>query len=281
MSSEECEEETEAAGVVDTSMASTSMLGGENSIEIKLCDDQDEESDSSIEEFAPLLPHKEEVYTIHDLTTSSGTSKVKGWKGLLVRVLNYLCFETNEESYVDYVTRQCNSKAIQKELKTIHDLCFNIDDWHSVISNEETRYIKDMGDCEQRLVEERDRYNYNLSQGLSTAQTLNSIETLAKRRQIMLYHLSEYIRPLYTVIENYKSQISKNIINASFVRTNEGASEVSQRAETIKKQLQNTRELYRVVKPAKPENEENVDIAIFVKTFLSTGKMKDETKLYT
>lgn len=244
-------------------------------------DKDDEENDLTSEEFKPLISQETEVYTIHDLTTSSGMSKVRGCKGLFMKALNYFCFRNEEDSYVDYVMRQCNSKTIQKEMKTIQDLLLNVNDWASIISNEEAIYIKDMQECESDLFKEREKYTFNSSQGLPTAQTLNNIETLAKRREIMFRHLSGYIRPLCVVIEKYKSKISENIINASFVRTAEGATQASHDAETLKKRLLNAREKYRIEKPIKLENEEvDIDTQTFVTNFLDTGQMRDEPKFF-
>lgn len=240
-----------------------------------------EEDNNEEEENQPFISQKIEVYTIHDLTTSSGLCKVKGWKGFFVKTLNYFCFRNQPHSYVDYVIRQCNSKTIQKEIKTVHDLLLNVNDWASVITNEENIYIKNIQQCEENLFQERDKYTYNFAKGLPTAQILNNIETLAKRREIMLRHLSKYIRPLCIVIENYKSDISENIINASFVRTAEGATEVSHKAETLKKRLMNARKNYRVTNLMPMDHDEiDIDTSSFVNNFLSTGKMRDEPRYF-
>ena len=283
MSSSEREEtvdETKETSISSSSIISTQPKFTLQLEELNLCDnDDDEEIDSNTDELEPFIsPKKNEVYTIHDLTTSSGMSKVKGWRRLFVRALNCFCFQ--KDSYVDYIVRPCNSKAIQTEMKNIYDLLFNLEDWRALITNEEASYIKSMRECEEKLFAEYAKYRYNFDQGLPTAQILNEIETLFKCRQIQFYHLSRYIRPLRVLMENYRTKISENIINASFVRTAEGATKASRDAETLKKCLLDAKEKYQIEKPTKIVNEEDIDTTSFVTDFLTTGKMKDEIKFY-
>lgn len=267
----------------ETSISSSSMtlIEPEPDLEELNLYDDEEEISSNTDELKPFISQNNEVYTIHDLTTSSGMNNVKGWKGLLVKALNWFCFQNDEmDSYVDYIVRPCNSKAIQTEMKNIYDLLFNLEEWADIIINEEASYIESIEECEKNLFAEHAKYKYNFDRGLPTAQILNEIETLFKCRQIKIRHLSRYIRPLRVVIENYRTKISESKINASFVRTAEGATIASHGAETLKKHLLDAKEKYQIEKLTKIENEEDIDTTSFVTDFLTTGKMKDEVKFY-